>query len=265
MSETNTNTDKILRRVRKMMRLAECAGATEGERDNALRMVHATLAKYNISMSQVEAGDNSKQEQRGKLREAYLGKPWAIQISAAIARMCFCHYYYSTMGGNAGPTQKAMHTFVGLESNTITAKEMSMFVVDSVNKEANRYRRQIGAGYAEYRAFAQGAAAKIRARCDALVEEAKRKGVQAQDTDADEPELLSREGAGTALVLASLYQSEADANKKWLEDMNITLGKGRSQSIDPSRGFAHRAGVQYGASVSLQRQVGSSGTNKRIK
>lgn len=261
MSEAATNS-RVLRRVRKMMKLAQDAGATEEERDTAMRHVHATLAKYNISLAQAQAAEEEAQEKRGRLKEAYLGKPWAIQISAAIARMCFCHYYYQTMGGNAGPTQKAMHSFIGLESNVTTAKEMARFVVESVNREAQRYQRSIGGRYGDYRAFAQGAAARIRTRCFAIEEEAKRKGVE-QHADDNETERAAS-GAGTSLVLASLYKTEEEANQKWLEDQKITLRDGRSQSIDTSRGYAHRAGAEYGDKVSLHRQVTGS-SRKQIK
>ena len=49
---------RALARVRKMLALANDAAATEGERENALRMAHATLAKYNLELAEaVERGD----------------------------------------------------------------------------------------------------------------------------------------------------------------------------------------------------------------
>jgi hypothetical protein len=253
--------DKILRRVRKMINLANCAGASEGERDNAMRMVHATLAKYNISMTQVEAGQ-APTEARERLAQAFLGKPWAIQIAAAIARMCFCHYYYQTLGGNAGPTQKANHVFIGLHSNVITAQEMARFVVESVNKEAQRYQRSIYGRYSDYRAFAQGAAMKIRQRCAEIEESAKKQGVESVvsteadvPTEADDPALLTASGAGTALVLASLYQTEKEANEAWLKQAGVELVSGRRQTMDLSKAQARNAGISYGAKVSLHKQV----------
>jgi hypothetical protein len=253
--------NKILRRVRKMLNLANDAGATEAERDTAMKHVHATLAKYNISMTQVEAGE--AQEKRGQLSEAFLGKPWAIRISAAVARMCFCHYHYCTMGGNAGPTQKALHVFVGLDSNMTTAKEMARFVVESVNREAQRYQRSIGGGYADYRAFAQGAAERIRLRCFKIEDDAKRNGV-ARDVEDDTQMQAAAKSSMTSLVLASVYKKEEDANKEWLEQHKIRLGKGRSQTVDKSRGYAHRAGAEYGDKVSLNRQVTGS-SKKQLK
>lgn len=41
----------ILEKVKKLLALAGNAGATEGERDNALRMAHGLLAKHNLDMA----------------------------------------------------------------------------------------------------------------------------------------------------------------------------------------------------------------------
>lgn len=263
MSTAQTD-NKILRRVRKMMKLAEDAGATEHERDTAMKMVHATLAKYNIEMSQVSASE--EQEKRGQLNKPFLGKPWAIQIASAVARMYFCHYHYHTLGGNAGPTQKAMHVFVGLHSNVTTAQEMAQFVVESVNKEAQRYQRANGLGYADYRAFAQGAAARIRQRAAEIEHAAKTKGVEAVQTPVDDEPTSPAAPAipGTALVIASLYQKEDDANKAYLEQLKITLKPGRGQTVDMSRDRSRRAGVEYGSKVSLHTQI-TSKSNKQLK
>lgn len=250
--------NKVLRRVRKMMKLAQDAGASEGERDNAMRMVHATLAKYNISMSQVGTGE-AAEEAREHLAQPFLGKPWAIQIAAAVARMYFCHYFYQNMGGNAGPTQKAMHTFTGRHSNVVTAQEMARFVVESVNREAQRYQRSIGGRYGDYRAFAQGAAGRIRQRCHQIEEDAKTKGVE-DVPQSDEPETLALQGPaqpGTALVLSTLYKTEEDANKQYIEKHVGKLGKGRASTYAPGATDHHArsAGAAFGSKVSLHKQV----------
>jgi hypothetical protein len=240
---------RILARVRKLMKLANDAGATEGERDNAMRMAHATLAKYNLTLSQANAVDDEK---RGLLRKEFLGKPWCITIAASIARLYFCEYFYQTVGGNAGPSQTAIHNFVGRESNAVTAAEIAQFVVIAVNQEANRYRRSIGGGYADYRAFAQGASLRIYERCEDIRRKAEKEGVAAS---SDVEELKELTGPGTALVIASLYKTEEEANEQALEAAGIKLRKGRSQSYDSTRRSHRVAGMEYGNKVSLNRQV----------
>lgn len=237
--------DKVLNRIRKMMKLANDAGATEGERDNAMRMIHATLAKHNLEMSDVEASDPAQQEKRERMRSLFLGKPWACQIANAIAHLYFCRYFREHIGGNAGPTQKCGHHFVGRHSNVVTAQEMAQWVVESVNREAQRFQRMMRTGYGEYRAFAQGAADRIMERCHQIRAESEKQ--QANNNC-------------TGLIVANLYRTELIANEQFLKDEGVRLKAGRSQS-EAEGALARAAGRSYGNSVSLNRQVGTSGAN----
>lgn len=241
---TDDQRHRILDRVRKMLRLAQDAGATEGERDNAMRMAHATLAKYNLELAEteVQGGSTSKEEPREKQSEDFLGHPWALQISAAIARLYFCFYYYQGIRGNGGPNRKAKHVFVGRHSNAITAKEMAAFVTQAVHREACRYQRAVKGNVPIYRAFAQAAAQKVRLRVHEILEATK-----AQTTAPKTP--------GTALVLASVYKTEEQANLQFLQGLGMKFGHGRQQSF-AGDAAARTAGAAYGASVSLQRQIG---------
>lgn len=254
----------VLRRVRKMIKLAEDAGASEGERDNAMRMVHATLAKYNITLSEVTASEEAQEEPRERGEFAFLGKPWAIKIAGGIAKMCFCYYYYSNIKGQHGPGSKAMHKFVGRRSNVTTAQEMAKFVVESVNREAQRYQRSVNGTYRDYRAFAEGAASKIRHRCFQLEMDAKHNGIQG-DADKDAPPAMA--APGTAIAIINLYQGEAKANQEWLVNHGVRLSHARTtKRVDFDKLDAVAAGVEYGNKVSLHRQVGHQNQNlKRIK
>jgi hypothetical protein len=236
--------DRILSRIRKMMRLANDAGATEGERDNAMRMIHATLAKYNLEMSQVEDSDPAQQEKRERMAAAFLGKPWACQIAMSVAHLYFCKYFSSRAPGNGGPAQKANHHFVGRHSNVITAQEMAQWVVETVNKEAQRFQRTMGVGYGEYRAFAQAAALRIYERCKQIRAESEKQS----------------ENACTGLIVANLYRTEMIANDAFLNDAGVKLRQSRSQSEAPGA-RARAAGAAFGNNVSLNRQVGTSGSN----
>jgi hypothetical protein len=233
---TTDDTNRILSRVRKMMALANDAGATEGERDNALRAAHATLAKYNLDMAQVEAATGTKEEGREMQADSYLGRPWARVISLSIAQLYFCHYFSSGKG------RTVKHVFVGRTSNCITAKEMSKFIVEAVYKEASKYGRSMfeGGEGASARAFATGAAHRIYDRCEKLRKEAE-----------------APKATGTALVLANVYQLEAVGNQDFLKAKGVVLieGKASKRSVR-SQGFAR--GQVYGEGVSLHGQVGGT-------
>ena len=133
-----------------------------------MRMAHATLAKYNLDISQATitiGGTKADIEARQKLDEVYLGTMWARQIANAVGKLFFCHYHYSKVPRNQ---HKARHTFIGKHSNVVTAQYMAKYLIQSVHNEAQRYAKGHGGDYAVYRSFATAAMMRIHQRCEAL-------------------------------------------------------------------------------------------------
>lgn len=95
--------EKIIERIRKLIRLSQDQSASDGERDNALRMISSTLAKYNLSMSDIE-----EKEDRGKSIEKFYGRPWARTVAKYCAKLFFCEYYSVITGQN-----HIFHCFIG--------------------------------------------------------------------------------------------------------------------------------------------------------
>ena len=62
----------IIEKIKKLLALAADSGATEGERDNAIRMAHGLLAKHNLDMAQVTAS------QQIEGREKYQNDTWGM-------------------------------------------------------------------------------------------------------------------------------------------------------------------------------------------
>lgn len=231
-----TAPERVVARIRKLIALAQDAGATDGERDNAMRMAHATLAKYNLDLAALDDAAQDKEEPRVREADVFDGRPWARQICHAIAHLNFCYYFYSGKG------HLARHSFVGRHSNAVTAKEISQFVVAAVLSESRKVARVHGG--AAQRSFGLGAANKIRQRCNEL-----RKAAE----QASQP----NSAPGTALVLASVYKRELAANEAYIADvLKIKFGNGRT-TRSASDALAYGAGQAYGATVSLQRQVGN--------
>ena len=231
------NKDSVLKRIRKMLALANDAAASEGERDNALRMIHATLAKYNLSMAEAEAAGQTAEEKRvNNKADDILPHAWARIVAQAIAHLYFCEYYYSKWRGGSN---KVSHYFIGRESNTITAQEMTAYVVRSIQKEANKRKRELGVNGPWERSFCNGAAYHIHERCAKLRKEAE-----------EQPVVPT---TGTSIVLASFYATEALANKALLPSKLKT-----SRGAEITNAAAAHAGRQFGATVNLNRQVGDS-------
>lgn len=235
-SETLNETEKqrILARVRKLLTLANNQGATEGERDNALRMAHATMAKYNFDIAEAEAaGRTTAEAARVIVKNYFYGRPWARTVSSSVAEMLFCVYIYTT----AKRATDVTHWFIGRESNATTASELSAYLVRSIWKEAHKRARERDLGNEYARNFATGAAQAIYLRCQDLREK------------PDE----STKVPGTALVLASFYDREKAANQKVIESWKVKQVKPRSKRL--SRADALIEGQRYGGTLSLNRQI----------
>ena len=234
------NQDKIIERVKKMMALANCTGAAEGERDNALRMAYNLLAKYNLSMSQVEAHNNTPQEERESQKAKFVVYPWARQIAGLVGSLFFCNYYF--MRSHTG--KQADHVFIGKASNVATAQYLSEFVVKSVCREAARL---YGSAIApEARCFAIGVVRKLQERI---------KEIKATH-DAEGPK-------GTALAIINLDKAEKEANALWLAEQGVRLKTSASRQKGVTDSDAYHAGKDFGAKVSLSVQVGASKNNTK--
>lgn len=245
MTDKNTQEqDRILARVRKMMALANDAGASEGERDNALRMAHATLAKHNLTIAMAEeAGANP--EKRDRATAESRNQPWARSVAHAVGELMFCRYFFSSCN-KAG---KITHNFVGREGNVRTAADMSEYVIGSIMKEANReWKKQADPG-PWWTSFCKGAADQVRVRC---------KELRAAAEMVDKPA-----SSGTSLVLASFYKTEADANAKFLADkLGISLTTKAVRTKRAGDGYAN--GKSFGNGISLNRQVGGASAVRRL-
>lgn len=238
------NHDKILARVQKMLNLADNAGATEGERDNALRMAHATLAKYNLGIadlnerSEKSAKAADSMEPREEHTTTYYGRPWARNVSSSIAKLFFCYYIYTS---HKKATQ-VKHYFIGRKSNAVTAALIAEFVVRSIMREGNRQKREELQGNPWLRTFCWGAATRVQERVKQLID-----GADESQTD-DAP--------GTALVLANHYNTELAANQVMVRQLYPRLRSGRGGKGYAAGSDAHSRGRAYGGSVSLNSQIG---------
>lgn len=236
-------TDKIIDRVKKMMALANDAGATEGERDNALRMSYNLLAKYNLSMSQVDAHSGIKEEGRESQKAKFVVYPWARQIAGLVGSLFFCNYYFMRHGTG----KQADHVFIGKESNVATAQYMAEFVVKSVTREAARLYGSVISP--EGRCFAIGVVNQLRARIAEIKETHNQENNKVQ--------------TGTALMLVNLQKSEHTANALWLEEQGVKLRTSASRQKGVTDSDAFHAGKDFGARVSLSPQIGATRSNTK--
>lgn len=257
--------DKVLNRVKKLLALAADSAASEGERDNALRMAHNTLAKHNLSMAQVEAtGDLSNNDPRLNAEfDLMADKDWTRHVANGIGKLFFCQYF--TMNG-----VKPRHCFVGKSVNVTTATLMTEYVINSIRKESDKAAKHHfgdctlnnlfgGDGptrpdaskpvWAE--AFCAAAGTVVRQRCIEMANAA-----NAQRAEGS---------TGTSLVLGDYYKQELEANNRFIKEvmgLNLGIGHGR-QARDV--GSARSSGAAFGKGINLSQQVGASSQRLRLK
>jgi hypothetical protein len=252
MTTNDFDRDKVLARVKKMMALANNDGATEGERDTAMHHVYTILAKYNLSLGEIESPselDEARDEQTGESH----GGPWVRTVCHAIAELCFCRYFYTRTA-----TGRTRHHFIGRTANSTTAREMAMFVYTSIERESKqRYPHDTPARTS----FAKGAAVRVHHRCAKL-----RKDEEERAAAAAAPSTTPAPGTGTALVLASLYRTEREANDAYIVDaLKLKLRSTPDRQQRTVNAGAYHAGQSYGDSVSLHRQVGTKKATQRLR
>ena len=224
--------EKIINRIKKLINLAENEGATEGERDNALRMAHATLAKYNLAMSDIEGSE--PEENRIELQfDAYNSKAFKTVCNSA-AKLYFCKCFTSKMSpGEVKNWRKRCHYyFIGRESNTITAKLMAEYLIKSIERE----QRKLGAG----ESFNLGAAYAIANRVENIIEN-------------KEPN--SEFSESTALAVVSLHKSEQSANDNYLANKGIVLVSKRQRQVNINNWEDYSKGTNFGENINLNNQI----------
>ncbi len=225
--------EKIIDRVRKMLAIANDLAATEQERDTALQMAYRVLAHHNLSMVDLE---KDKQEPRKDYEFNGFSFPFARKVCRSIADLFFCHYI---VGFKVNNTQCG-HIFVGKESNATTAMVMSDWIIKSIMKEGRKMYKQNTSP--ECRSFCVGAAETLQMRVIQMMREAKKNDAPTEST-------------GSALVLASLYDTEESENKALaLSLFDIKTTKTRASSIADGR--AYTQGREFGNTINLALQVG---------
>jgi len=254
---SNTENDRIVGRIKKMLNLANDAAASEGERDNALRMAYATMAKHNIDMATAEGfnlnGKPKADEKREQVDAVYHGLHWTRTVSMAIAELFFCSYFYCKIGPSDA---RIKHSFVGRTANAVTASAMAEYIVESIRKEANKHSRNEYSPGRARRDFCKGAVERIIRRCYAMRREAE----AASETAAPAATVAGLIGAaapaapGTALVLRNFYAVEKAANEQFVTAHVGKMRKGPSGRA-ASDFNSYRKGAEFGATVSLDRQV----------
>lgn len=242
MSELLTNKEKATDRIRKLLATANNAGATDGERDNAMSFAMKLMAAHNLEMANFTGDQSVPKEKRVKVEYESNPSPWTRRVGGAIARMFFCEMFYSPIRGK----QKYLFTFVGLESNANTAMEMTAWLIKSIARECTKKQKEHKGDHAFSTSFQNAAGIRISQRCWELKNAAE---VESQPVSGS-----------TALALVDVYKQEEEANEEHIAKVlgiQLKTSKLKGQITNAQGASAGRA---YGDSVPLNTQLTGGNT-----
>jgi Protein of unknown function (DUF2786) len=222
----------IIEKIRKLRALTERRGATEEEALAAQQRMFALLARYNLELSQIPDGEPTKPDTTIESETAERpSNVWKQYLYTAVANLNFTECF--TLRG---------HIYViGTKANRIATMEMASYLMATVERLANESAAEVpGDERRRYRhSFAEGCAARIYERLEALQAEAAAGRMKAADPDSLLP------------ALADLYQT----NKARVDDFITNhFGKLSHRTHRASGGYI--AGYAAGDKVGLHRQVG---------
>lgn len=140
-----------IERIRKVIALATNKGATEGEADNASTTVIRLLAIHNLTMEDVD----THRDKGGIMTDGELtseGNDWRCFLAASTARLYFCEYHAEAVFPEPGTADYLIslinpnyrHCFSGREHNVVVAKEMFVYLTNTIEALARKAREERG-------------------------------------------------------------------------------------------------------------------------
>lgn len=128
------NIEPIMVKIKKLLTLAQNEAATQDEAQHAMMKAQEMLAKYKLSMRDVQ---NSHLDE-GKVTKKYTDvtfkkATWKGRLASIIADNFSCYNYYSTNG-----TQRVV--FMGLEEDAETATSVFEYAVEFITGRVRQLR-----------------------------------------------------------------------------------------------------------------------------
>lgn len=212
MPELDAEALAIIEKVRKLLALA---GNNDNEHQAAAASAKAMelLAAYNLDMAVVTTASGPAQRQDKKTRGGLYA--WQRQIWEASARLNFC-LYWSIRGTAKGSTYE--HRVLGRKENVISAELLAEYLQSTVERLAQTWAKE----HSYHSVFVREAIAYREGMSDRLVQRLNQLRQDRLNEDRRKQEAArtsAGSGSGTALVLASVIQTETDLNTDFLYNL----------------------------------------------
>lgn len=160
--------DAMLKRIRSLLAMSR-GTANENEAAVAAQKVQELLLQFNLSIEDVEKRDSTgKIVEDGELMTSS-SQPWRRKLALACARLYLCDYFWNhekfeTDARKTGYIRLDRHNFIGLPHNVVVAKEMFVYMVDTIERLAKEARKTKRERSPYEHAFRHGCATRLTNR-----------------------------------------------------------------------------------------------------
>lgn len=221
--------EKTIGRIRKLLAMTDKqSGASDQERETALRRANSLMDKYNVSM--MDVSEDARDEDERNCESIATGTvKWKAAVISVIGKLYGVFVYRTT--GRDGCT-----FFVGRESSRVAVRYISEYLIRSIEAEA----KMVIGDRAYKNAFRLGAAAGVAKSVHAIIDERKR-SAHGRRPDSSE------------IALVDYYAVEARRNAALARTLSGGGFVSSGASFSDRSGLA--AGKAYGGGLSINPQM----------
>lgn len=208
----DTNMDKVIGKIQKLMAKTMERGCTEAEAESAAAKVSELMADYNLDTAQVEAAGGNTNDAGGERTKEQNAKKamykWQQDLMKNVAEVSYCYHFLNTKWSSdkSGKSRKStVHVLVGRKVNVMAAQMMFDYLCEAIERlvpiTSNKERLSRSA-----MSWKEGCAARL---CERL---ATRRYEAEREQERQTREAAARSNSSTAMTLASVAKNERDAN-----------------------------------------------------
>jgi hypothetical protein len=252
--------DKIKAQIKKLLTLANNAGATEGEVQAAMNRVSALASKHNLSDVDIEKayradgteGARISVKQEDIITEVVWSASnltrWDKYLGASVSEATHCGCYIGWLRGR--PAVK----FFGLPEDIAVAKELYVYARKALSKCARRWaKEQREQGYTWIQSNTSDVKHFKDGFCSGLIKAVRAANSKAKDDKEDKVKLTS--GTTTALVLVTdVVEAKTKAVAAYEDGLNLSKAR-RGGGTRGYNGGAFAAGSAAGKATNLSRST----------
>jgi hypothetical protein len=253
--EQKKELQKVIERIEKILALSQ-NNPNEAEAASAADKVQELLAEYNLTMSDL---GNGKGETEVIIRDndfvTYFAG-WIKPLLNSVARLYFCGYLYESfptafikregldkharklyVGSNSRTYLR--HNFIGAEHNTVVAKAMGIYLIDTMEKLVKDALKTVPVSEKtsfKY-SFMNACAFRLAARL------------------AERMQATATKGTTNLPALLNIYEAANKKNQEAMAGMFPNMSKPKTSLVRFNSTAGHKAGWEAGEKIGLDTQV----------